>query len=103
MASVCARYHGHDAVRIRIVDRPALVDQERKVTVARDPPGERGVDDRLARGADHRWLFEQFAASARNDRKLGAEAFDVLGLTAKERLGNQQRKVDIRAPVALIR
>ena len=78
-----------------------LIDLQRQVAVARDPARERGVDDRLGRRAHHRRLRQLLAAADGDDRQLGAEALDVVGLAAQVALGDQQREVGVARAAGL--
>jgi hypothetical protein len=61
-----------------------LVHEQREVAVAVDPAGEEVADDGLAGRADDVGLVELFAAGVGDDRELGREALDVLGLLGDE-------------------
>jgi hypothetical protein len=63
--------------------------------IAVDPLRDVAVDDCLARWAHDRGLLELLAAAMGDDRKLGAEALDVLGLATQVALRNQQREVGV--------
>ena len=62
-----------------------LVEQQRQVAVALDPLGHELADDRLAGRAHDDRLVELLAAGVGDDRDLGAEPLDVLGLLAAGR------------------
>ena len=57
-----------------------LVQQQGKVAVALDPLRHVLADHRLAGRTDDDGLLELLATGHRDDRELGAEALDVLGL-----------------------
>ena len=68
------------------------VEQQRQVAVALDPLGHVLADDRLAGRADDDRLLELLAAGVGDDRQLGAEPLDVLGLPLEVALGDEQRE-----------
>lgn len=72
-----------------------LVDQQRQIAVALHPLGEGGVDDHLGGGADDDRLLQLLAAAVRDDRELGGEALDVLGLLRQIRLRDEEREVRV--------
>ena len=72
-----------------------LVQEQRQVAVALDPLGHVLADDRLAGGPHDDGLLELLAAGMGDDRQLGAEALDVLGLAAQVALGDEQREVGV--------
>ncbi len=89
-------------------DVAPLVDQDRQVAVGLDPAGERGADDglggrahdqrlfQLALGVGHQTTLAIVHQTVMGDhRAFLGEAFDVLGLLLKERLGDEQREVGI--------
>ena len=72
-----------------------LVVEQRQVAVALDPALVAVPDQRLAGGPDGERLLQLLAAAVGDDRDLGREALDVIGLALEQAHRDQQRKVDV--------
>ena len=72
-----------------------LVVEERQVAVALDPAAVRVPDERLGGGPDGEGLLELLAAAVGDDRDLGREPLDMVGLALEQAHRDQQREVDV--------
>ncbi len=77
------------------------VHEQRQVPVGLDPVLDRVRDDRLRRRPDGERLLELLAARVGHPRDLRVEALDVLGFLLQQRLGHEQREVDVAVARAL--
>ncbi len=77
------------------------VHEQRQVPVGLDPVLDRVRDDRLRRRPDGERLVQLLAARVGDPGHLGVEALDVLGFLLQQRLGHEQREVDVAVAGAL--
>ena len=72
-----------------------LVEQHRQVAVALDPLGHELAEDRLGRGPHHHRVLQLVTPGVGDDRQLGTETLDVVGLAGEVFLGDEQREVGV--------